>query len=85
MYSDAAALENRLIIPQMIGHKVTYDTILYLQSQEMEVYVHTKICTQMFKAVFLIMCNKLKEFKYKSANESIHKHDTSMQWNNVCQ
>lgn len=42
MYSDAAALENSLIVPQMIGHKVTYDAILYLQSKEMELYIHTK-------------------------------------------
>lgn len=85
MYGDAAALENSLIVPQMIGHKVTYDTILYLQSKEMELYIHTKICTEMFKAVFLIMGNKLEEFKCTSANESVHKHGASMQWNSVCQ
>ena len=78
-------MENSLIVPQMIGHKVTYDTILYLQLKEMEIYVHTQICTQVFKTVFLIMGNKLEEFKYPSANKSGHKHDTSMQWDSVCQ
>ena len=62
MYGDASALENSLVVPQMVGHRVTYDTmILLLNIQLKEMERNGNICshnTQMFTATLLIIGNK---------------------------
>lgn len=44
-----AGLENRLVVPQNVKHRVTINpTILVIGPKEMRTYIHTKSCPQIF-------------------------------------
>ena len=70
--------------PQKVKHRVTGDSailLLGIYPREMNTYIKTKICTQMFVTVLFIISKKWKQSKYPSVIVGwICKICTTIQW-----
>ena len=75
MYSGAAALENRLAVPQTLSTELPDDPaspLVGIDPREMKTDVHTETRTQMFTAASFIRAEKWKLPACASAGEQIN-------------